>query len=104
MKLNEKLGIKEELLNDLISIFKKYNNIEKVVVFGSRAQGSYKYNSDMDICIFGDESISNQLYKIQDEIDELYTPISFDILVYNKVGKQALKENIMNDGVEIYVR
>jgi len=101
MKIYEKLGIKKSLMQELINVFKKYVEIEKVVVFGSRAQGYSRLNSDIDICIFGD-SVLNDKYKIKDEIDILNTGFSFDILFYNEIINQKLKANIERDGVIIY--
>lgn len=104
MNLNEKLGLKEELLKGLIDIFKKYNNIEKVVIFGSRATGDYKYNSDIDICIFGEEVTQRDITMIKYEIDEIYTPISIDVVVFKSLSKTELIDNILKDGVVIYDR
>jgi predicted nucleotidyltransferase len=55
MKLHETLGIQKELFDRLLGIFETYSNVEKVTVFGSRARGDHRDNSDMDICIFGHE-------------------------------------------------
>jgi len=101
MKAYEKLKIKKELMQELINIFRKYFEIEKVVVFGSRAQGCPRNNSDIDICIFNG-SILNDKYKIKDEIENLYTGFSFDILFYEEINNPKLKMNIEKDGVAIY--
>jgi len=101
MKINEKLGIKKSLTQELINVFKKYVDIEKVVVFGSRAQGNFRYNSDIDMCIFGD-SVINDKYKIKDDVDNLNTGFSFDILFYKEITNQKLKMNIEKDGVTVY--
>ncbi|WP_165414395.1 nucleotidyltransferase domain-containing protein [Clostridium estertheticum] len=45
--------IDEKLVVKLKEIFEKYKEIEKVILFGSRARGDNKYNSDIDICIVG---------------------------------------------------
>ncbi len=39
MSIHEKLGISKDLLNDLIHIFLKYPEIEKVKVFGIQSIG-----------------------------------------------------------------
>ncbi len=45
---------------------------------------NYKYNSDMDICISGEKIDDSIWYRIIDEVDELYAPLSFDILLIIK--------------------
>ena len=47
--LHEKTGISEALLEDIQKVMKKYMNVDKAVIYGSRAKGNYKYNSDIDI-------------------------------------------------------
>lgn len=42
--------IDEKLRIGLQDIFKRYLAIEKVILFGSRARGDNKYNSDVDLC------------------------------------------------------
>lgn len=48
--------IEEKLRLELDSIFKKYKEIEQVVLFGSRARQDNKYNSDIDLCLFGEKN------------------------------------------------
>ncbi|MTK10969.1 MAG: nucleotidyltransferase domain-containing protein, partial [Clostridiaceae bacterium] len=41
MKFHEKLGVKENLFDEIINIVSNYEHVEKVLVFGSRARGEY---------------------------------------------------------------
>lgn len=91
-----------KLEKDLIGIFSKYREIDKVMLFGSRARGDYRSNSDVDLCIFGDDITHLILAKIDMEINELNTPLSFDILAFNELSKQKLIKNILSEGVVIY--
>jgi predicted nucleotidyltransferase len=43
--------LKNEKIN---SIFNKYNAIEKVIIYGSRAKGNYKTGSDIDLTLIGE--------------------------------------------------
>lgn len=44
-------GINEKIYNRLIDYFQNNSNIEKVILFGSRAKGIESINSDIDLCI-----------------------------------------------------
>ena len=93
--------IEEKLKLELENIFKKYKEIEKVVLFGSRARQDNKYNSDIDLCLFG-ENITHLIQaKVTMDIEEINTPLSFDILNFNELNKQKLIENIKNEGIVI---
>ncbi|MDU4860163.1 MAG: nucleotidyltransferase domain-containing protein [Terrisporobacter othiniensis] len=94
--------IEDKLKNELQTIFSKYKEIEKVLLFGSRGREDNKYNSDVDLCLFG-ENITHLIQaKVFMDIDEINTPLSFDILNFNELTKKELIDNIINEGVEIY--
>ena len=101
MKLHETLGIQKELFDSLVDIFETYSNVGKVTVFGSRARGDHKDNSDVDICIFGHELAEIQS-NIMNTIHGLNTSLSFDVLSYNDTLLEALRENIDKECVIIY--
>ncbi|MBW9146556.1 nucleotidyltransferase domain-containing protein [Clostridium sp. CM028] len=94
--------IDEKLVVKLKEIFEKYKEIEKVILFGSRARGDNKYNSDIDICIVGAGMMHLTLANINMDISEINTPLSFDILSFNELNKEELIKNILKEGVVIY--
>jgi predicted nucleotidyltransferase len=91
-----------KLKTQLEIIFSKYPQVEKVLLFGSRARGDNKYNSDIDLCIFGEELSHLTLAKITFDIEDLDTCLMFDILAFNELNKEDLIKNILNEGVVIY--
>lgn len=103
MELYEKLGIKSELLLQIQAIISKCKSVKRAYIFGSRARGDYKYNSDIDIAISGKDVSSNDFYYIEDELNKLNTAFEFDLVVLEKLSKVKLKENIEKEGIEIYV-
>lgn len=100
--MNE-FGISNELFNDIIGILSKRDSIKLAMIFGSRARGDYKNNSDIDICVFGDIT-PIEFNLIIDELKELNTPLDFDVVNFEKIKKEELKKNILKDGVMIYER
>ena len=92
--------IEEKLRLELESIFKKYKEIEQVILFGSRARQDNKYNSDL--CLFGEKITHLIQAKVTMDIEEVNTPLSFDILNFNELTKEKLIENIKNEGIIIY--
>ncbi|WP_271628686.1 nucleotidyltransferase domain-containing protein [Caldicellulosiruptor sp. DIB 104C] len=105
MKVETKrFGIEEEILDKIIEIFKKYKQVIKACIFGSRARGDYRRGSDVDICIWLEEESENPIYKIQDELEEVNTILLFDVVAFNSITKESLKESIMKEGAVIYER
>ncbi|ACM59878.1 putative nucleotidyltransferase [Caldicellulosiruptor bescii] len=105
MKVETKrFGIEEEILDKIIEIFKKYKQVKKACIFGSRARGDYRRGSDIDICIWLEEESENPIYKIQNELEEVNTILLFDVVAFNSITKESLKESIIKEGVIIYER
>ena len=100
-----KFGLKKEIVENIINILKKYNEVEKAFIFGSRARGDYRKQSDIDIALFG-EYLTNAINtKIYFEIDSLYLPYKIDLININTLKEEEkFKENILNEGVEIYAK
>ena len=48
----DKTGIKQVVLDELISIAERYH-IEKLILFGSRARGDFRRTSDIDLDVSG---------------------------------------------------
>ncbi len=91
-------GLSNEIINDMISVFKKYDTLQKVYLFGSRARGDYKDVSDIDLAILSKDNIT---YKILRDLDEIRCIHTFDIVNINEIGEK-LKSNIDKDKICIY--
>ncbi len=96
-------GIRDNLFNDMINEFKKAN-IEKVILFGSRARNDYKYNSDIDLAIIFTSNDNDNYIKILTKLESLNTLYKFDIIDYSKITNIKLKNEIDKDGKIIYIK
>ena len=95
------MGIKGKELNMILSVLQKYKTIERALVFGSRAKGNAKSTSDIDIAVFGDIDFLS-VEKLILDMEELPMVQKFDILAYNDIKNNALKQHIDRVGVTIY--
>lgn len=96
-------GLSQSTVNMMNSVFFKYIEIEKIYVFGSRAKGNYKFNSDIDLAIVGNLS-SFFAEKIANELEELPLPYKFDVQAYSQIKNLNLKEHIDRVGIVIYTK
>lgn len=92
------------VMQELEKIFNKYSDIDKVVLFGSRARGDYKSTSDIDLCIFGNSLSKRDRYSILDDIDEIETFYSFDVVFFDELDEEQIKESVLGDMKKIYGR
>jgi len=95
-------GLSDTELNKLRGIFSQYTDIEKVVLYGSRAKGNYKPFSDVDITLIGDTLTHNRLNKLSLDIDDLLLPYEFDISIFHTLKNNDLIEHIERVGITIY--
>jgi predicted nucleotidyltransferase len=98
---DNRFGFKPGDLETIVQTLSKFPEIKKAVIFGSRAKGTYQAGSDVDIAVWAinDDKI-RQLSGILN--DETLLPYKFDILNYDKIDTQELKEHINRAGIEIY--
>lgn len=87
-------GLSDEQLNIIKEVLLPFaENIESVGLFGSRATGKYRLNSDIDMVIYG-----NLSEKIADRIATLFTdsnlPVKVDVISYNNIAYPPLKAHI----------
>ena len=95
------MGITRKELNMILPVLQKHKNIERAIVFGSRAKGNSRSNSDIDIAVFGDIDFIS-VEEIILDLEELPIIQKFDVLSYNDIKNKALKQHIDRAGVTIY--
>jgi predicted nucleotidyltransferase len=96
-------GLKETTIKRIQSVFSKYSQIEKAVIYGSRAKGNYRNGSDIDISFFGEKLSQSIIFKIEDNLDDLYLPYSFDLSIFDNIDNPKFKEHIERVGKVFYM-
>lgn len=96
------MSVDKNLINDLVSFLKKYDCIEKVVLFGSRARGDNTERSDYDIAIYGYVSPSEQSEIRYYCSEVLRTLHKVDLVFVSEKTYAKLKENIETEGTVLY--
>lgn len=87
-----------EGLNQFAAELKGY----RIVLFGSRAQGSPEQRSDFDFGIYGDAPVAlKTFYAISDFLEQLPTLYRIDWVDLNR-ATDALRENALQDAKVIY--
>ncbi|XJZ27812.1 nucleotidyltransferase domain-containing protein [Bacillota bacterium Lsc_1132] len=98
-------GLLETDIEYLQEALKNFKEIEKAVVFGSRALGNYKKGSDVDIALFGTDITPGTVSRLADQLnEESPLPYFFDLLHYEQIQNQNLKHHIITIGKELYCK
>ena len=72
-------GLNENIIVQIRNVIETFPQIEKVILYGSRAKGTYRNGSDIDLTLKGEGLNQSVLFKIEDELDDLMLPYTFDI-------------------------
>ncbi|MDD2951800.1 MAG: nucleotidyltransferase domain-containing protein [Parabacteroides sp.] len=91
-------------LRKLRELFARFEPIEEVILYGSRAKGNYKPFSDVDISLVGSCLTRSDLNQISLAIDDLLLPYQFDLSLFYELRNPELKEHIQRVGISIFNR
>jgi predicted nucleotidyltransferase len=80
-------------------MFRTVPTLEKVVMFGSRAMGSHRPGSDVDLMLYG--ATLNDIIYLYGVLDESDLPYHFDLAMYDE-SNHALNTEIVRNGKTIY--
>lgn len=103
MKPNTQTGLTDNDLKLIQEAAAQYPDIEALILFGSRAKGTYRKGSDVDIAVQGTAVDDATISGLTDQLNEvLPVPYFFDVLNYNTLAEPALKAHIDRVGLVIY--
>jgi len=97
-------GLTDRELALMDSYFFQIANLEKVILYGSRAKGNYKKFSDVDITLLGKEMGVSDLFKLQDLLYESDLPYMYDVSLFKSLTNPDLIDHINRKGVVLWER
>ena len=97
------LGLTDAEITLLQRVFNKFPEVEKALLFGSRAMGTFRPNSDADIVLSGKKLSGKIIYQIIDElIEETNFPYLPDVVKLENIQNEKLLQHIKEFGIIIY--
>ena len=97
-----RFGLSELVISELLAVFSRHANIDRVLIFGSRAKGNYREGSDIDLAVQGKGLNYSELQQLRIEIDDLEMLYSVDLLDYSAVDNTPIREHIDRVGQVFY--
>jgi uncharacterized protein len=88
-------------LSLITSIFRRHPEVTSVTLFGSRAKGIHRSNSDVDLAVKGAVD-PVRAEAIAAELEELPLPYRFEVQSLDHINNPALREHIDRVGVVLY--
>lgn len=100
--MNEMFGLHPDEIELIRTILTAEPAVQEAYIFGSRAKGTYRKGSDVDIALKGNDldlSKINRLSFILNE--ESVMPYLFDLVDYSSIKTVELKNHIDRVGIKI---
>lgn len=97
-------GLPPAAIARIQEVLARFPNIDKAVLYGSRAMGTYKTGSDIDLTLYGATLTMQNLAAISSELDDLLLPYTMDLSLFAMLNNADLREHIGRVGKVFYAR
>jgi len=97
-------GLAKACVDKIIRIFEQYDEVEEVILYGSRAKGNFKAGSDIDLTLKGKGLNLFILNKISLALDDLMLPYTVDLSLFHQIKEPDLIDHIQRVGKVLYSR
>lgn len=95
-------GLEDKYIEQIKKVLSTYPVVERVILYGSRAKGTYSKWSDIDLTFVGAAMDLSILMKIENELDDLLMPYKIDASIFRFIEDNDLVEHINRVGVIFY--
>ena len=95
-------GLTDGTVAEIQAVLAQFPEVERAVLYGSRAKGNHRPGSDIDLTLIGTGLTSKILGQIQGELEDGYLPYSFDVSIMNQITQPDLLDHIRRVGVVFY--
>jgi len=95
-------GLSDQTLATVRGILAAYPEVEKAILYGSRAMGNYRKGSDIDLTLVGDALNDRLLSSIAGRLEDSSIPYQVDLSLKEHIDNPNLLAHIERVGVLFY--
>jgi uncharacterized protein len=95
-------GLNDKTVETIHHILAHFPQVETALIYGSRAKGTYKPGSDIDLTLTGPDLTPQLLHQIQSDLDDTSLPYRFDISILSALTNPQLIDHIRRVGIPLY--
>lgn len=97
-----KHGLTNATVDRIHSVLVRFSEVDKAILYGSRAKGTHKPGSDIDLVLFGPDLNASILSRISSVLDDLLLPYKIDLSIFANISNSNLISHIERVGVVFY--
>ncbi len=94
-------GLTESTIDTLVHLISQNPAVNSIILYGSRAKGTYRPGSDIDITVKGSIDFGDIL-KWKSQIEDLLIPYTVDLSDFNTIENKELIDHIERAGILLY--
>ncbi len=102
--MNGPHGLSPRALATITRVLAHHPAVEKALLFGSRAKGTHKPGSDIDLALIGTALDWRVLGRIYDEFDDSSLPHRFSLVIYDSTTDAEVAAHIQRVGLPLFDR
>lgn len=100
--MNPKHGLPARTVEQIARVMARFPAVEKAVLFGSRAKGTHKPGSDIDLSLVGEALDWRTVGKIYDALDDLLLPYRFSLILFDRNTDPDVAAHVARAGVLVF--
>jgi len=97
-------GLSDVTVAKILGVLSRHGEVERAILYGSRAMGTFKPGSDIDLTLLGHRLDERMRGQIEEELDDLLLPYEIDLSLLAKLTHPGLIDHIRRVGVCFYER
>ena len=87
-------GLPGAAVTALCGVLAQYPQIDRAIIYGSRAKGNYRPGSDIDLTLDAPTLTLTELLRIETKLDDLLLPCQLDVSLLAKIDNPKLRSHI----------
>jgi len=97
-------GLEDDVIARIRAVLARYPQVDKALIYGSRAMGTDRPGSDIDLALFGKHIDLQLVNRISNDLDDLMLPWMFDLTIFHHIDNPDLIDHINRVGKVFYQR
>lgn len=97
-------GLSDATVEKITTVFAGFPEVRQAILFGSRAKGSFRPGSDIDLALVGPDIDWRVIGRIEMALDDLLIPYSFSLIELSEKTDAAIVAHIERVGQPFYQR
>lgn len=97
-------GLSASTLERIITVLARFPEVDRVLLFGSRAKGTHKPGSDIDLALVGEQLDWRTIGSIYDALDDLLLPFRFSLVHSGAATDPEVAGHIARVGITLFER